>query len=201
MRRGSSAASRLVGGEVAARPDDPERAVGAGRQIVGAGSQVERPWQQPPPGRGRPAERESQEHDVVAAVVVALDVEVARRFRGGGEDLQGDVALAQPRDVDVAARRALEQVPAPQQRIGMEVRDPQRLVEGARPVRGAVRRRARPSTHSRASVRPTRARPTTRAPIAVAAVAAPASPIASAPRAAVTGPVAQVEAEDRFVAH
>ena len=188
------AARRLVVGQVAARPDDPERAIGAGRQVVGPGSQVERPRQQPPPRRGRPAEREGQEHDVVAAVVVALDVEVPRRFRGGGEDLQGDIALAQARDVDLAARRALEQVPAPQQRIGMEVRDPQRLVEGPRPVRGAVRRRARPSRTAaprsarRGRARPRASRPPSAAPAAPTARASPRRRLILGPISAASGP-------------
>ena len=133
-----------------------------------------------PPRRGRPAEREREEHDVVAAVVVALDVEVPRRFRGGGEDLQGDVALAQARDVDLAARRALGAGPGPTaaNRHGGPRPTTSRGGHARGPRRGTAAGCA--VTHSRASVRPTRARPTTRAPTAVAAVAAPASPIASA---------------------
>ena len=58
-----------------------------------------------------------------------------------GEDLEGDVPLDQPRDVDVAAVAAHQQVAAPQQRVGVEVHDEQPLVEGARPLGGVVGRR------------------------------------------------------------
>ena len=71
--------------------------------------------QELPPGRRRPAVREREQDDVVAAVVVAFDVQVARRLRGGGQDLERDVALDEARDVDVAAVRASQQVATPQQ--------------------------------------------------------------------------------------
>ena len=47
--------------------------------------------------------------------VVALDVQVARRLGRGREDLEGHVPVDQPRNVDVAAVPAHEQVAAPQQ--------------------------------------------------------------------------------------
>ena len=67
-------------------------------------------------------------------------VEAARRLDGHREDLERDPALDHPRHVDVAAVRALEQVPPEQQRI---------RVAGPRPAawraarRGLRRRRGR----------------------------------------------------------
>ena len=57
--------------------------------------------------RGGQPRADRQQDDVVAAVVVALDVEVARRLGARGEDLERDVALDEARDVDVAAVAAL----------------------------------------------------------------------------------------------
>ena len=128
------------------------------------GRQVQRARQESPPGGRRPAERQGEQHDVVAPVVVALDVQVARRLGRGGEHLERDVALDQPRDVDMAALRPPEQVAAPQQRVGVEVGHPQLGVERPRPVRGDVRR-PRAVVHSRASVRPTILRPPSLAPM------------------------------------
>ena len=70
-RRARSARDRMIGN----RPSDRRG------HRVGPGRQVERPGEQAPPRRGRPAERERQQDDVVAAVVVALDVQVPRRLR------------------------------------------------------------------------------------------------------------------------
>ena len=85
--------------------------------------------------------RHREQRDVVAAVVVALEVEVARSLGDDGEGLEGHVALQEPRHVDVAARRAVEQVAGPQQRVGMEVGDEEPLVQAPRGVRNG---RARP---------------------------------------------------------
>ena len=115
--------------------------------------QVERARQQPPPRRGRPAQGDGQQHDVVAAVVVALEVEVARRLASWR---RGPGARRCPRSA--AGRRPgresprCEEVAAPQQRVGVEVGDPQPRVERPRPVGRAIRRPA-PVTHRRASVR------------------------------------------------
>ena len=170
MSVGSTKPRGFVRGEVGACPDDPERAIGASGQAVGTRREVERARQQPAPGRGRPAEGDGEQDDVVGPVVVALDVEVAGRLRGRGEDLERDVPLAQARDVHLATVAALQQVAAPQQRIGVEIGDPQRLVQRPRAIRrpygGAAQVR-----HRRASVRPTIARPPAFAP-SVTAVAA-----------------------------
>ena len=134
------AAIRAVGREVGGRAQDPQPASGPGREPVRPRREVQRPRQEPSPGRGRPAQRDGEQDHVVARIVVALDVEVARRLGRGGQDLQRDIALDQPRHVDVAACAALEEVAPPQQRVGVEVRDPKLGVQGARPVGRDVRR-------------------------------------------------------------
>ena len=68
---------------------------------------------------------------VVAAVVVALDVEVARRLDRGREHLERDAALDHPRHVEMAAGPAHEQVAPEQQRVRVQVDGPDRGVEGA----------------------------------------------------------------------
>jgi hypothetical protein len=52
-----------------------------------------------------------------------LDVEMPWRLRGRGEHLEREVALDHAREVDVSMGAALEQIAAPQQRIGVEIRD------------------------------------------------------------------------------
>ena len=127
-------------GQVLARADDREPAVRARGHRVGTGRHVEGARQEPPPRRRRPAEREREQDHVVAAIVVAVEVEVARRLGRRGQDLERHVALDQPRNVDVPARRALQQVAAPQQRIGVEVGHPYLGVQRAGAVGRAVRR-------------------------------------------------------------
>ena len=118
-------------------------AIGPRGHRLGPAGEVERARQEPSPGRRRPALRQGQEDDVVAPVVVALDVEVARRLGRDRQDLERDVAVDQPRDVDLATIRARQQVAAPQQRVGVQVGDPQSAVELAGAVRDVRRRRVR----------------------------------------------------------
>ena len=180
---GSSEPRGLVGGEVGARADDPERPVRIGPRDRRHG----------PPGgapaaagaaRSPAASRAPSASRTTSSLRSSLRsmLRCRGRLRRGRQDLESDVALAQPRDVDLAARRALEEVAAPQQRVGVEVGDPQRLVKRARTIRGVDTAAGCVVTHSRASVRPTRARPTTRDPTAVAAPAAPTASATPTPR-------------------
>ena len=134
-------APRDVGVEVGARADQREPTIGAARHGVRPVGLVQRPREKAPPGRRRPAPGERQQDDVVAAVVVALDVEVAGRLRARGEDLERDVALDEAGHVDVALPGPLQQVAAPQQRVGVEVGHEQPAVQRAGPLRCVVRRR------------------------------------------------------------
>ena len=157
MLSGSSSSACAPSIARRAAVDRPARRAGARyasrsaavRMIVEAARRTARPCRRPAAmcsarsGRlrqvagGQP--RRGQEQDVVAAVVVALDVQVARRLGRRGQDLEGDVAVDEARDVDVAALAALEQVAAPQERVGVEVGHGQRLVEFAGSLRCRVR--------------------------------------------------------------
>jgi hypothetical protein len=86
----------------------------------------------------RPAAGERDPADHVGVGRVALDVQPARHFRHDGEDFERNVALAQPRQIDVAARAAREQVAPPQQRVGVKVCDEQPPVQFARAVLGRL---------------------------------------------------------------
>ena len=131
-----------VGREVLARADEPERAVGPGGQPVRPVREEQGARGQAPPGAGRPAGGDGHARHVVAAVVVALDVEVARRLHRGREHLEGDAALDHARHVEVATGPAHEQVAAEQQRVRVQVDRPDRRVEGQRTL-GRVGRRGR----------------------------------------------------------
>ena len=109
--------------EIAPRLDQHQPAVGRrgeGPQPVGL---VERALHEAEPGPERPALRQRQEQDVVGIAVIVLDVEVARALGDHGKHLQRDIALDQPRQVDMAAIRPLAEVAPPQQRVGMQVGD------------------------------------------------------------------------------
>ena len=123
------APARDVGVEVGGRLDDREPPIRARGHVVGTVGEVDGAFGEAAPRAGRPAGGQGEQQHVVAAVVVALEVEVARRLRGGGQDLERDVALDQPGDVDVAALAALQEVAAPEERIGVEVGHEERLVE------------------------------------------------------------------------
>ena len=125
--------------------------------------------------RRRPARGEREQDDVVAPVVVALDVQVARRLRA---TRRGPGARRCPRSAAGTSTwpcvAALEEVAAPQQRVGVEVGDQQRRVQRRGPAprrRTAAARRVR---HRRRSARPTRARPPARTPATAAAPTAAA---------------------------
>ena len=65
---------------------------------------------------------------------------MARALGRDREDLEGDVPFDHPRHVRVATITADEEVPAPEERVGVEIRDEQRRVE-RRGVRCRWRRR------------------------------------------------------------
>src|SRR5262249_17508014 len=48
-------------------------------------------------------------------------VQTARAGGNNGESLDGDVAFAKPRDIDVTARAALQEISLPEQAVGMEI--------------------------------------------------------------------------------
>ncbi len=80
----------------------------------------------------RPALRYGEQEDVVGRIVVALDIEAARRLCDDPEYLKRDIAFGQTRYVDVAACAAFKKIAAPQQRIAMQVGDLKRLVQRQR---------------------------------------------------------------------
>ena len=92
----------------------------------------------------RPAAPDREQDDVVARVVVALDVQVARRLRARREDLERDVALdqARARRRGRGRRAAGGRGPTAASRRGGR-RRARRLVQGPRPLGGTVRRRVR----------------------------------------------------------
>jgi hypothetical protein len=155
---GSRRAVGVVRGEIGRGPDDPEPAVGARREPIGPRGHVKRAGQEPPPRRRWPAERDREQDHVVAPIVVSVEVEVPGRLRRSRQDLQRDVALDEPRHVDVPAGAALHQVAAPEQRIRV------RSATHSSAWRALARSDATYGgsaavVHSRASVRPTAHRP------------------------------------------
>ena len=126
--------------EVLAGADEPERALRPGGQPVRPVREEQGARGQAPPRAGRPAGGDGHARHVVAAVVVALDVEVARRLHRGREHLERDAALDHARHVEVATGPAHEQVAAEQQRVRVQVDRPDRRVEGERTLGGVGRR-------------------------------------------------------------
>ena len=165
---GRPARARLVRREIRRRADDREPTVRAGRHRVRPRRHVERP------GSSRRQVAGGQPSASASRITSSLlsSLRSMFRWRGDlvecGEDLERDVALDEPRDVDMAALPRAEEVAAPQQRVGVQVGDPQPFVEGAGPIRrdGTAGGRA---AHRRASVRPTIARPPALAPSVAAA--------------------------------
>jgi hypothetical protein len=126
--------------QVASRSDEREAAAGAGRELVGAGREVECPRQQAAPGARRPSGGDPEQGDVIAPVVVPFDVRVPGHLRRGGQDLQADVPLDQPGDVNLTPVAAPPQVAPPEQRIGVQVDHLQPAMELERTWRRRVRR-------------------------------------------------------------
>jgi hypothetical protein len=88
---------------------------------------------------------EREQENVVGAVVVALDVELPRDLDRGGQDLEGNVALDEPRHVDMAPVGPPEEISSPEQRIGVKVDHAERGMEGPGPIRGRIGRRPMPA--------------------------------------------------------
>ena len=132
--RGTVAPGDLVGGQVGRRSDDPEAAVGARGQAVGAAAR----WSAR--GRSRRHVAGGQPSARASRMTSSLRSSLRSRLRWRGDCVvaartcERDVAVDQPRHVHLAAGPALQQVPAPEQRVGVEVGDPQAGVQRARPV-------------------------------------------------------------------
>jgi hypothetical protein len=90
--------------------------------VLGAGGAARPRW-------ARPALDDRDEPDVVGPVVVPPVVQVTRHMSRRGEDLEGDVAGDEPREIDVATLAGAEQVTGPEERVGVEIDDGQPLVE------------------------------------------------------------------------
>src|SRR5208282_5518835 len=111
------------------------------------GGLVECAGRQTRPGGRRPQLREHQERQVIAAVVIHFDVQAAGRLGDRGEYLESDVACDQARDVHVAATAMREEISAPEQRIGMQVRNEEFAMERLRGGGGGVGRRMERAVH------------------------------------------------------
>ena len=118
-----------------------ELAVGGGRHGAQPVGLVERPLFQAEPCAERPALRQRQQEDVVGIGVVAFDVETMRALGHHRKHLQRDIAVDQPGDVDLAARRRSGEVAAPQQRVGMQVGNDKSFVKFLGLLRRRVGRR------------------------------------------------------------
>ncbi|MGK5041880.1 hypothetical protein ACQ4WQ_16195 [Janthinobacterium sp. GB1R12] len=81
--------------------------------------------------------RHHQRRDVVRVAAVALDIHLARRLGNDGKGLQRHVGPLQAGEVDMAALAVAVQIALPQQAVGVQVGDPQALVQG----HGRCRRR------------------------------------------------------------
>ncbi len=135
--------------QVALRLDQHQPSAGADGHVVKAGGLIERTLLQAHQGPGRPALTKTEQGYVVGAAVVPLDVQSARRLCHHGEDLEGDVAFDQPRNIDMAPRSALDKVAPPQQRVGVQIRHLDRPVQGGDFLRYGVGRRLENSVQRR----------------------------------------------------
>ena len=131
---------RHSSGEVVAqvdvRPDEADTAVRRRGERDGTLSEVEGSAERIAHGRPGPAEAEGDEGDVVERVgLVAFHAHVPWHPRRDGEPLERHVALDEARDVDVAVAAPDEEVAAPEERVGVEVDDPERGMELASPIR------------------------------------------------------------------
>ena len=165
--------------QVAARPDQPEGAAGQRLDAPGQGGEVQHPGGQAAPGGGRPALGEGERDDVVGRVVVVLDVHALGGLRRHREDLQRHVAGLHPRDVHVPARRAADEVAAEQQRVGVEVGDPQRRVQRRASAPDGAGHGPGVTGFIRASARAAMPSSTGRATAAAPTAAVPAASVAS----------------------
>ena len=110
---------------------------------------------------GQP-ERDAQQEDVVGVAVLRSMF----RWRGDlvddGEDLEGDVAVDEAGHVHVTTVATFQEVAAPQERVGVEIGDGQRLVQRPGTLRCRVRRheRRRVVASFRARHQPSPGRPT-----------------------------------------
>ena len=102
---------------------------------------VDRPFGQASPGAGRPSLKDGEEGDVVRVALVGLDVHRARRLGHHGEGLKGHAAFQKSGDVDMPPPSSSEQVPAPEEGIGVEVGHQQGRMKSAR-LGGHRRQRA-----------------------------------------------------------
>src|SRR5208337_3082773 len=70
----------------------------------------------------------------------ALNVQTVRALGGQGKHLQGDVAVGEAGNVNLPIGTTLQQIAAPQERIGMKVSDGELFVQIERPRRCRVGR-------------------------------------------------------------
>src|SRR5208337_36207 len=118
-----------VGGEISGTLNHHETASRSARELMQAACLIQRPLGEAVPGCGRPAVYNCQPENVIVLVFVALNVQTVRALGGQGKHLQGDVAVGEAGNVNVPVSTAVQQVAAPQQRVGVKVGDGELFVQ------------------------------------------------------------------------
>jgi hypothetical protein len=78
--------------------------------------------------------------NIVALVIIALDVQTVRTLRGHRKYLQSNIAVGEARNVHVPVGSALQQIAPPEKRVGMKIGDGELFVQIKRPRRRRIRR-------------------------------------------------------------
>ena len=131
--------------EIPGRPDHRERTAGPRRRLIQAAGLMQRPLLEAPPCSRRPPLGDHERQHRVGIPAVAVDVHAARDFRDDGERLDGRVALDEARDVNVPKAPARQQIPVPQQRVGVKIGNDERAMQLGGPGRRTV---GRPLNHA-----------------------------------------------------
>src|SRR5579872_1025745 len=76
-----------------------------------------------------PALGDSQPGNVIGIGGVSIQIQSLGDLGDHGENLQGDIGLLQAWEIDVSASRAVQQITAPEQAVGMQIDDGERLVQ------------------------------------------------------------------------
>ena len=124
-----------------------EVAGGACRHVVQPGGRVKRALLEAEDSRKRPALAYRKQRDVVGRAVIVLDVLATRRLADHGEHLQGNVAVLQPRYIDLTACATRQQIAPPQQRVRVQIGDDERLMQRLGLVRSRIGRRVDDAVH------------------------------------------------------
>jgi hypothetical protein len=109
--------------DVEAAPHDPQPAFGTGLRLPKLLRVPQRALEKRAPGPRRLELGDGEQGDVVALGAVGIVILVLGSLRHRGEDLESDVAGLEPRQIDLASARGVEQAALPEQGVGMHVGD------------------------------------------------------------------------------